>query len=89
MIETGGRTSQLRAAPHVMAANESIAVGSVNRNLSLCRFSRGGCCDEPSWLIMVARAVYVAVRAVAVRNNTEIIMLVGEVFDSSIIGSFE
>jgi len=36
-----------------------------------------------------ARAVYVAVKAVAVRNRIVITMLVGDVLVSSIIGSFE
>lgn len=43
LIRIGGRTSQFKAAPHVIAANESIAVGRVNKFLSLWRFKRGGC----------------------------------------------
>lgn len=57
LIEIGGRTSQLRVAPHVIAAKESVAVGIVNKTLSLCKFKSEGCCDGPSWLMIVARAV--------------------------------
>jgi hypothetical protein len=34
-IEMGGSTSQLRVAPHTIAAKERIAVGAVNKILSL------------------------------------------------------
>jgi len=43
----------------------------------------------PNWLIMVARAVYIAVKAVAARNRVVITMLVGAVLVSSRIGSLE
>lgn len=39
----GGMTSQLRLAPQVIAANDSKAVGAVNRELELFRLRRGGC----------------------------------------------
>lgn len=57
LMETGGRINQFKVAPHVIAANDSIAVGRVNIILSLWRLRRGGCCDGPNWLIIVARAV--------------------------------
>jgi len=42
-IEIGGRTNQLRVAPHTIAAKERMAVGAVNRILSLWGLRRGGC----------------------------------------------
>lgn len=87
--EIGGMTSQLSAAPQEIAARERIEVGAVNKILELFKLRRGGCWFMPSWLIIVPRMVYVAVRVVAAKNKIEIIMFVGAVFDSSRIGSFE
>lgn len=53
----GGIITQFNVAPQMIAANESIPVGIVNKSLVLWRFRRGGCCLVPNWLIMVARAV--------------------------------
>jgi hypothetical protein len=39
----GGTTIQFKLAPHMIAASESIAVGSVKRWLELFRFKRGDC----------------------------------------------
>ncbi len=47
-MEIGGRTSQLRVAPHTIAAKERIAVGAVNKILSLWGLRRGGCWDIPN-----------------------------------------
>lgn len=41
--EIGGRIIQFKVAPHMTAARERVAVGTVNRALALWGLRRGGC----------------------------------------------